>query len=87
MKEYGSRDDFLADLRALIEQWCDERRLRELSTLLPGYLAMNGLTDGWAALGEALKATRAAGFDALGQSNWDRLNDLIHATERAVNRR
>ena len=87
MKKYNSNDEILADLRSLIERWCDERNLGALSRLLPGYLSLNGLTDGWANLCEALKATRAVGHAAFTSRDWDTLNDMIHATEGIVYRR
>lgn len=87
MKEFRSNEEFFADLRALVERWCDERRLSALSKLLPGYLSINGLTDGWANLYVSLKATRELGHDAFSPTEWDTLNDLIHAAERVVYRR
>ena len=79
MKEFKSNEEFFAALRSIIERWCDERRLGALSILLPGYLSMNGLTDGWFNLYEALKATRALGHESFTIADWDMLNDLIHA--------
>ena len=87
MKDYQSNDEFFADLKNLIERWCDERKLGALSLLLPGYLSQNGLTDGWANLCEALKATRALGHEAFSPKDWDMLNDLIRASEAIVYRR
>src|ERR1700743_155442 len=59
VKDFQSNEEFLAVLRMLVERWCDERRLDALARILPGYLAFNGLTDGWGELSNALKATRA----------------------------
>jgi hypothetical protein len=55
--------------------------------LLPGYLSLNGLTDGWANLYDAPKSTRALGHEAFSSSDWDLLNDLIHWAEGIVYRR
>ena len=82
-----THDENLAALRQLIERWCDERKLGALSLLLPGYLSLNGLTDGWANLYDALKSTRSLGHEALNESDWSLLNDLIHWTEQIVYRR
>jgi hypothetical protein len=82
-----THDENLDALRQLIERWCDERRLVALSRLLPGYLALNGLTDGWANLYDALKSTRALGHEAFSASDWHLLNDLIHWAEQIVYRR
>jgi hypothetical protein len=83
----ASHDENLVALQLLIERWCDKRKLGALSCLLPGYLSLNGLTDGWANLYDALKSTRALGHEAFSPSDWDLLNDLIHWTEQIVYRR
>ena len=87
MNTFRSNEEFLRALRALIDRWCDERRLVVLVRILPGYLAFNGLTDGWHELIDALKSTRGLGPDAFSPAEWDTLNDLIHAAELAVSPR
>jgi len=82
-----THDENLTALRQLIERWCDERKLGALSRLLPGYLSLNGLTDGWANLYDALKLTRSLGHEAFSASDWGLLNELIHWTEQIVYRR
>jgi len=54
---------------------------------LPGYITFWGLTDDWARLYEALKDTRALGREKFSVSEWELLNELIRAAERAVFRR
>jgi hypothetical protein len=85
--DFRSNEEYFAALRGLVERWCDERNLRALSRLLPGYLSMNGLTDGWTNLYEALKLTRALGHEAFSPTDWDMLNELIRGAERIVYRR
>ena len=87
MKTYASNDEILVDAKNLVDRWCDERKLRALARLLPGYLSLNGLTDDWAILCEALKSTRALGRDAFSPRDWETLSDLIHAAEGTVYRR
>jgi hypothetical protein len=87
MTSFQSNEEFFAALRKQIERWCDQRRLRELALLLPGYTSFFGLTDDWARLYEALKATRALGHKAFSEIEWQLLNDLVSAAERAVFRR
>jgi len=87
MTIFQSNEEFFAALRQQIERWCDQRRLRELAVLLPGYTSFFGLTDDWARLFEALKATRAIGREKFTVAEWESLNDLISAAERAVYRR
>jgi hypothetical protein len=87
MARFRSNEDFFVALKQQIERWCDERRLRELALLLPGYTTFFGLTDDWARLYEALKATRALGRERFSDTDWQLLNDLVSAAERAVFRR
>jgi hypothetical protein len=46
-----------------------------------------GLTDDWARLYAALKATRAIGREKFSAAEWELSNDLISAAERALYRR
>ena len=87
MTSFQSNEEFFAALRQQIERWCDQRRLRELALVLPGYTSFFGLTDDWARLCEALKATRAIGREKFSLAEWELLNDLISAAVRAVCRR
>ena len=81
---FRDNEEFFAALRGLIDAWCDRRCLRELATVLPGYLALNGLTDGWAALYEALKNVRAFSRERLPAAELDLVNQLIRASEKIV---
>ena len=72
---------------ALIERWCDERKFSALVRVLPDYISVNGLTDGWASLHESLKSTHALGYEAFSPADWEMLNELIREAERTVYRR
>jgi hypothetical protein len=87
MASFKSNDEFFATLRQQIGLWCDQRRLRELALMLPGYTTFFGLTDDWARLYEALKATRALGRERFSDTEWQLLNDLVSAAEQATFRR
>ena len=50
-----NKDDLLHDLRKLADAWCERRALKPLLHFLPGYFALNGLTDGYGGLEIALK--------------------------------
>jgi hypothetical protein len=84
MNVFRSNEEFFTALRTLIDRLCDERRLKPPARILPGYLAFNGLTDGWHELIDALKTARGLGPDAFSPADWDKLNDLIHGAELAV---
>ena len=83
LDELSSVEAYVETLRSLIERWCDERRLRALSRILPGYLAI-GEMAGWPDLYESLKATRELGKDAYSPGDWDILNKLIRGAERII---
>jgi len=52
--------------QALVDAWCELRCLGALrQVLLDGYPLTSPLTDGWGALGDALKAVRAFASDEL----------------------
>jgi hypothetical protein len=48
------------DIKALIDRWCDRREYVALRIVLPGWFALNGLTDGWVTLRDALHSAYAA---------------------------
>jgi hypothetical protein len=87
MASFQSNDEFFPALQQQIERWCDQRRLRELALLLPGYTSFFGLTDDWARLSEALKAPRALGRERFSDTEWQLVNDLVSAAEQATFRR
>jgi hypothetical protein len=45
MEDFRSNEEFFTALRTFIDRLCDERRLKPLAKILPGYLSLNGLTD------------------------------------------
>lgn len=84
--EFRSNEELFSALRAMIDRWCDDRRFGPLSTLLPGYLAFNGLTDGWATLYESLWSLRAYGPDSFSESDWELIHDLTVVADKAAHR-
>lgn len=87
MKDFRSNDEFFAGLRTLIERWCDERRFARPAKVLPAYLSFNGLADGWHEMSNSLKAARALGHESFSPTDWDDLNDLVHAADLAIRSR
>jgi hypothetical protein len=84
-KNYRDNEAFWADLRALVEAWCDRRYLRPLAIVLPAYTSFNGMTDG---LGELLLAFKALALsqDALLPDEQEIVTDLRRAVERVMHR-
>ena len=80
-----SDEEFLNAVRGLIYRLCDERQLRPLGLLLPGYLAFNGTTDGWFEMRVGLVNLRDhLGSESFVPLDWDVLNNLIHAADYGV---
>lgn len=79
-------NDVNPEIRQLVERWCDRRELGALASLLPAWLANNGLTDGWEILHDALKHTYAMGRD-LPPDERDTLKRLYVAVDVALRHR
>lgn len=80
---YSDNQAFFAELRSLIDTWCDRRCLRPLGIVLPAYHSFNCMTVGW---GELLKALRALAFarDELLPNEQEIVTSLRRAAEDAV---
>jgi hypothetical protein len=83
----ASNEEFESALGELIGRWCDERQLQPRARLLPGYLAFNGLTDGWTGLRSGLLSVRSLGADEFDERDWATLDELIRAANEALDHR
>lgn len=70
------------EIRTLVDRWCERKELGALASLLPAWLANNGLTDGWEMLGDALKHTSCFHLPADERDTLKRLYVLIDASLR-----
>jgi hypothetical protein len=84
---FRSNDDYVAALRSLIDQWCEERRLKHLAAVLPSFLGFNGMTDGWAELRCGLQSAAGLGADALPEDEWAALQRLSRDADKALSHR
>lgn len=84
MTRYADNGEFLAALRRLIDGWCDRRCFKALSQVLPGFLAFNGMTDGWAELQQALVKVRGLARGELSDDEMETVTGLITATDEAI---
>ena len=53
-----SNVDVHAEVRSLLDAWCDRRAYEAICTLYGGYRMLNGLTDGWEDFLTSLKQLR-----------------------------
>jgi hypothetical protein len=75
-----SDEALFAELRSLIDVWCDRRCLRPLATVLPAYTSLNGMNDGW---GELLNTLNSLALyqDAPPLAERETVSDLKRAAE------
>ena len=71
-------------LKSLSDAWCEQKALGPLSQFLPGYLAINGLTDGWALCRDALKDVRALYRDQLKSEELAKVNKAINLIDQVL---
>ena len=80
---FTSNQEYMSAVRSLIDRWRAEGRSGPVEKVQPAFSAFNGLTDGWAALRDALAD---AGHDDLPQGDQARVRELIEAADRAIAR-
>jgi len=85
--QISSNEQFFDVLKALVEAWCERRCLPPLARVLGPYIWLNGLTDGWADLQDALKSVRASDRDVISEAELNSVSDLINAIDRALTNR
>jgi hypothetical protein len=84
MRKTMSSAEFGEKLDALISAWCSRKELRPLRRILNGSAALNGLTDGWAALLEELRTIRAQDRKVLTDVEFDLLVELQQEVQSHV---
>jgi hypothetical protein len=81
-----TNDEFLRDLKKLADGWCERRALKALLHFLPGYFALNGLTDGLGALETALKDVLAFAKDEITEEEKKEAKRLMILVQQAIYR-
>jgi hypothetical protein len=79
--------EYTERLSRLAKSWCDRHALKPLFHFLPGYFALNGLTDGYAALAEALRDTLALAKNEITEAEKTELRTLLAEADSAVYRK
>ena len=77
-------EELLTILKELSDCWCEKKQLGPLSKYLPGYLALNGLTDGWCHCQDALKDVRALYRDQISAEELKQVNKAINLIDRMI---
>jgi hypothetical protein len=81
-----TNDEFQQDLKKLADGWCERRALKALLHFLPGYFALNGLTDGLGALETALKDVLAFAKDEITEEEKKEAKRLMILVQQAIYR-
>jgi hypothetical protein len=79
--------DIHQDLKWLADGWCERRALRALNQFLPGYFALNGLTDGWGELETALKDVLVFAKDEITEDEKKEVKRIMILVQAAIHRR
>jgi hypothetical protein len=79
--------DIHQDLRQLADGWCERRALRALGQFLPGYVALDGLTDGWGELESALKDVLVFAKDEITEDERKEVKRIMIVIQQAIYRR
>ena len=79
--------DIHRDLRQLADRWCERRALRALSQFLPGYFALDGLTDGWGDLEIALKDVLVFAKDEITEDEKNEVKRIMIFVQAVIYRR
>lgn len=74
-------------LVALANGWCEQKAFGPLSQYLPGFLAINGLTDGWELCRDALKDVRALYRDKIQPEDLIQVNKAINLIDQMLENR
>lgn len=82
-----SSEAFIGDLKKLANGWCERRALRPLSVFLPAYLGLNGLTDGYADLENALKDVLALANGDITDEEKKEAKRLLVVVQQAIYQR
>ena len=87
MPDFTSNDDFFAVFRDLVERIEKQGHAEAAQDLRTGFACLNGLTDGWALLMEAIDRTIRANRGKIEEPEMSELRDMLRGARQAVYRR
>lgn len=76
--------EFQGGMEKLLDSLCAQRAYGPLRTILPHYPMLNGFTDEWVNLAEALKTVRMQNKTELAEIDMELVISLQHAAESAL---
>ncbi len=81
----GSRQ-ILDSVAALVDAWCDERKLRCLRFVLQAFPLTSGVTDNWDELAKQLRNVETFCKDDLADEELSQVRELARDVEKMVHR-
>jgi hypothetical protein len=87
MSDYKSSDEFFQALRDLTHRIEKQGNVGAVQQLREGFSCLNGLTDGWALLMEAIDKTISENQDKIEASDMSELKDMLKGVKKIVYRR
>jgi len=85
--QMAQSDSVFSLLDELVNGWCERRALNALRLTLPSYYSINGLTDDWQQLYNALRDVRAMCKDEIDNDEREKLNQVIVGIESILDNR
>lgn len=86
MHAFKSNDEFFAAFRSLVERIEKQGNAEAARELRTGFACLNGLTDGWALLMEAMDRTIAANQDKIEEQEMAELREMLRVVKKVVYR-
>jgi hypothetical protein len=87
MPNFNSNEEFFTAFRDLVERIERKGHVEAARELQTGLSCLNGLTDGWALLMEAIDRVSAVNRDGIGKPEMAELRDLRRVVSKVVYRR
>jgi hypothetical protein len=87
MPDFKSNEEFFAAFRDLVERIEKQGHVEAARELRTGFSCLNGLTDGWALLMEAMDRTSTANHGKIEGREMSELRDLHRVVKKVVYRR
>jgi hypothetical protein len=87
MPDFTSNEEFFSAFRDLVERIEKQGNVDAARELRAGFSCLNGLTDGWAMLMEAMDRAIEANRGKIGAQEMSELRDMRRVVKKVVKRR
>ncbi len=87
MPDFTSNEEFFSAFRDLVERIEKQGHAQAAKELRDGFACLNGLTDGWVLLMEAMEQVIEANRGKIGAQEMSELRDMLRVVKKVVYRR